>query len=211
MATDKKIIGKMGWVQLLGILLLLVVLPLGSWYYLQKGLDYRLETRAQLQPLGEVPGVLQLVNADGERTSAAEIADYLMVGYFFHPDTSGLVSTFRKLYDQYDEREDVYFTLLSRDTSAGMARSAWAFLESAEMTDLEQVYWGAGGATADLMDQLQLSDRSPGTAFFADSSVVKSIYDLRQSEAVKDLVRHITLNLHPLEEKDIIFEREKEK
>jgi hypothetical protein len=41
------------FIQISGLLLLLVILPLVSWYYLRRGYDYQLQARSELYDYGQ--------------------------------------------------------------------------------------------------------------------------------------------------------------
>lgn len=50
------------------VVLLIVVVPLGSWYYLQRGLDYRRDLMLQLKPKGVVDDVQSQQQLKGSTT-----------------------------------------------------------------------------------------------------------------------------------------------
>jgi hypothetical protein len=215
MASENKAAGKMKWIQLGGLFLLLVVLPIGSWYYLQRGLDYRLEARAELQPLADLPA-FELLNYDSQSIASDAFQDYLLIGHFYSgAPTEAYLQVLNKLYDQYDERKDVFFFNFTPDSIQAVSTEQ---LKNAGLRDSSQIYFVNGDRVSELLSAIkpplaergmELSDNS--LLFFSDSSVVKGYYDFSQAEELKKLVKHITLNLHPVEEKDIIFEREREK
>ncbi|MCG8332111.1 MAG: hypothetical protein MI974_30785 [Chitinophagales bacterium] len=215
MASNK---GKKNWVQIGGLLLMLVVFPLVSWYYLQTGLNYRLEARAEQQAIANVPNQ-NFSNYNGEEVALDRFKDYLLIGHFYsesHKDK--YLPLLTKLYHQFDERKDVYFVTFSADTSMSAVVNAKQMLSDSMLIDEEQVFFLNSTEVKALSSALKLpfEERNMSLVdnsllFFADSAVVKGFYDIKQEEDVKRLVKHITLNLHPLEEKDIIFERETEK
>lgn len=215
MASNK---GKRNWVQIGGLLLLLVVFPLVSWYYLQTGLNYRLEARAEQQAIANVPNQ-NFFNYNGEEVALDRFKDYLLIGHFYSEDNKDkYLPLLTKLYNQFDEREDVYFVTFSADTSMNAVVNAKQMLSDSMLIDEEQVFFLSSTEVKALSSTLKLpfEERNMSLVdnsllFFADSAVVKGFYDMKQEDDVKRLVKHITLNLHPLEEKDIIFERETEK
>jgi hypothetical protein len=218
MDSDKKVIGKMGWLQIAALLLLLVILPLGSWYYLQTGLDYRLQAREELKPIGELPA-FEFQNYDGRIISSQPYEDYLVVGHFFaDAPKQEYLDLLVQIHDQYDDRKDVYFMAFSGDTSAIALNKSEQLLRQDTLIDADQLFFLHGTGAEGIARQIKMPYSERGMSidnnsllFFADSSIVKGIYDIRLEEDVKKLIKHITLRLHPLEEKDIIFEREQEK
>lgn len=215
MASDNKVSGRTKWMQLGGLFLLLVVFPIGSWYYLQMGLDYRLEARAELQPLADLPA-FELLNYDSQAISSDAFKDYLVVGHFHTgAPKDAYLQVLAKLYDQYDERKDVFFLSFTPDSILAISAEQ---LKSSGLRDSSQVYFVNGDEVDAILSALSppLAERGMDLAnnsllFFSDSSVVKGYYDFNRTEELKKLVKHITLKLHPVEEKDIIFEREREK
>ena len=122
--------------------------------------------------------------------------------------------------EQFDERKDVYFLTFRAGTDiATMAESAQLLLDSG-VEDPEQFFFlhGEAAQVANLAEAMKLEGTVQSGSlvdnarlFFADSAMVRSTYDMNNAEDLKLLIKHITLNLHPVEEPDIIFERETEK
>lgn len=217
MASDKKVNKRNGVLQILGLLLLLVIFPLGSWYYLQIGLDYRLQAREELKPIAELPS-FELQNYDGRKINSQSYKDYLVVGHFFaNTPKQEYMDILAQIHDQYDDRKDVYFMTFSEDTSATALARSGDLLRQDTLIDQDQLFFLHGVGVDNIAKQIKMpfSEKEMSLAdnsllFFADSFTVKGIYDISLEEDVKKLIKHITLRLHPLEEKDIIFEREQE-
>jgi hypothetical protein len=218
MAEQQKGNRKRGIVQIAGLFLLLVALPLGSWYYLQTGLNYRLQAREELQPIADMPSI-NLANYDGQRFTKDTFQTRLLVGHFFsetHKDK--FLPLLARIYDQFDERKEVLFLSMSTDTSLDMKSRAASMLDDHMLVDKDQVYFTVDTKSRQLaenikmpFDQYGMSLENNSLLFFADSATVKYVYDFTRPEEVKMLIKHLTLNLHPDEEQDIIFERETEK
>jgi len=211
-------INKRGLLQVAGVLLLLVVLPLVSWYYLSTGLDYRLQAREELKPIAEIPD-MRLRNYDGQQVALSRFEDQVLIGHFFSgAQQERYLELLSKLHGQFGERKEVLFLNFSADTSLEMNSRAQQMMKDHMLVDQEQVFFLMNPGVQELAETLRLpvSERSMSLEnnsllFFADSMVVKQYYDFTQPEEVKKLIKHITLNLHPDEEEDIIFERETEK
>ncbi len=202
------------WVQIAGLFLFLVFLPLGSWYYLQTGLDYRLQARSELQDIAPLPE-FHLKNYNDTLVHSNRFADLLVVGYFYSPvHKAAYGDVLSRLKQQFDGRQDVCFVAFSEEPQ----RSAQSFLQEFEVSDTSQVFFleGRGEELVQLAEAAALPETNGGLGrnshlFFADSSMIRGYYDLLRPDDLKLLVKHITLNLHPLEEPDIIFQRETEK
>ena len=215
-----KIIGQMGLIQLGGVFLLLVVFPLVSWYYLRTGLDYRLQAMQELKDFGKIPE-FSLINYNDSLIANDRFAEGLVVGYFFsEPHEKRFAGSLAKLHEQFDERDDIFFLALAPDTTLATRRRMEQFAAANGLLDEEQNFYLQGtpteieGLARDCQvpfeeKGMSLSDNS--LLFFADSLMVRGFYDLREEESLKRLVKHITLNISPKRDKELLFEREVEK
>lgn len=215
-----KIIGQMGLIQLAGLFLLLVFFPLGSWYYLRTGLDYRLQAMQELQDYGRMPD-FTLPNYNDSIVSASQFAEGLVVGHFLSGPYEALYAgKLAKLHEQFDERDDIFFLALVADTSRAAGDELQQFVTGNGLGDEQQNFFLQG--TPQEMERLakacglpfeekgmSLSENS--LLFFADSLMVRGFYDMQKEEDLKRLVKHITLNIPPKKDKDLLFEREVEK
>ncbi|MCR9102589.1 MAG: hypothetical protein NXI25_21730 [bacterium] len=211
---------KMNLIQIGGLLLLLVVLPLGSWYYLQTGLNYRIQAINELEDIAPLAD-FELVNYNDSLIDAARFADQLVIGHFYTgAHQKAYFDLLQRMKEQFDERKDVYFLTFRAGTDiATRAESAQLLLDSG-VEDPEQFFFlhGEAAQVANLAEAMKLEGTVQSGSlvdnarlFFADSAMVRSTYDMNNAEDLKLLIKHITLNLHPVEEPDIIFERETEK
>lgn len=215
-----KITGQMGLLQLAGLFLLLVVFPLGSWYYLRTGLDYRLQAMQELKDYGRMPD-FTLVNINDSLVSSRRFAGGLAVGHFFSGNYEDLYAEkLAKLHEQFNERDDIFFLSFSADTSASARQRLLQFAAGNKLMDEEQCFYlamppGQAKAFADAcrlpFEEKGMSLANNSLLFFADSLMVRGFYDMREEESLKRLVKHITLNIPPKKDKELIFEREVEK
>lgn len=207
--------------QLLALLAMLVGFPLVSWYYLQTGLDYRLKKMNELENRGQLPD-FQYKNLSGELLNSQRLANYLVVGHFSNGTRSdALMSAFKRLHQQFDERNEVFFLHLCSDTTSTMANQLLQAAQNQQLQDTAQCYQvQLLPAQASLLAEavrLPFADYGmsvdQNTLFFlADSLQVKAYYDFTKEEELKRLVEHIALNL-PVQKsrQELIFKREKEK
>ncbi len=217
--AGKKIIGRMDIVQLVGLSLLLIALPLGSWYYLQTGLDYRLQAFQELQDIAPLPA-FEMENFDDSIVRFERFEDQLVVGHFFNErNEAAFAENLAKLHEQFDERSDIYF-LAFRNEGATSAAAARQLLKETGTLDEDQVFMPAAeeATLRRMAERIQLPLEENGASlmdnsllFFADSAMVRGFYDLQKPEDMRRLIKHITLNLHPTEEADIIYDPETEK
>lgn len=211
---------RMNIVQIGGLLLLLVVLPLGSWFYLQTGLDYRLQSIQELQEIARLPA-FELTNYNDSTVQSKRFEDYLLIGHFHNePQSQAYAELLVRLKAQFDDREDVFFSTFVVGNEAEQRAQSLQFLYDYELEDEAQVFMLhdsperisrlAEQAALPLQDHnMSLADNS--LLFFADSASIRGFYDFHNAEDLKRLIKHITLNLHQVKEPDLIFRREAEK
>jgi hypothetical protein len=202
--------------QTLALLLFLVILPLGSWYYLKRGADYRIE---MIQELGEYAQLSypNLVEQLGDDWPPEDWQTQVGV-WAFLPEDEKLQGQFghylAELTDQFEEkREQVRFFLIP--ASAGV--NAEGFLNRSELSNLTHVpvVLPAKDAQRLAMEEFQLPledigfERNPYIAL-TDSLTVKRYYDVREPQDMARLVEHIVF-LVPAEKQITEIKREPEK
>lgn len=222
MASNEKKRTRKGLIGAAALLLLLVVFPLVSWFYLQQGLDYRISALEQLKDHGKAPA-FELVNYKLDTLRRDDLEGNVVVTSFINLENDTLAALYgeklSKLHHQFDERPDLLFLqhLLGKDTSAERLN---AFEINYELTDESQVYFLIDGKPSvqqlaqegyslplegtDLMD-------NPYMALLDTMGTIRRYYDVRDEEEIKQLVAHIALILPQIKERDLVFRREIEK
>jgi len=197
------------------LLLVLVVLPLGSWYYLNNGLNYRLTTMGELKEFGKLSGLTYPTFA-GKNVQDADLQGKVTVANVINLQDEQLSNTFgnvlEKLHDQFDERQDVLFLIHVTDTSK---INMEVFATRYKLDDYAQCQFIPTDAA--MLQHLQpnyyISADSLQTHFtLVDTkSMVRKHYDVRDEAQVKRLVEHIALLLPLRKKEEITLKRELEK
>lgn len=199
-------------VQLIILAVLLIGLPLGSWYYLSSGLNYRLKAMEELQQFGELPNFGFATFSD-QVIAKNDIKGKIVVSNFIHLQDTVLSSHFGmnllKLHKQFDERTDVIFLVHVMDTTSGkINRVVNAFAEKYQLKDSLQCYF----VSSDLNSLRHLAFEGykmpPDTTmpYFAITDpdlVVRNHYDTKNPNEIKRLVEHIALLLPRKKERKI--------
>jgi len=182
-------------IQFLALGLIFIVLPAGSWYYLNQGYEYRMALLAELdQDLGSVPDFnLQnqhsksITNEDTEGKAA-------IINFLSLPATKEDQSLIQQLYrvqDQFDKRDDIIFlTFVEAESEAQIVdyfeglqvklnKDQWHFLKN---TPLE---------LGQMAERIALKKREQGVAIADQSGVIRYTYDFKDKEAIKKLILHI--------------------
>lgn len=197
------------------LLLLLVGLPIGSWYYLQSGLEYRQSLLADLKDYGKIPE-FTLQTVQGEPFTNQDIAGRMVVASFLDFKDETLLTQFgevlNKLHDQFDERNDVAFLMHLTDTTA-TNEAIEDFATTYALTDQWQCYFLRGADATSIAQQIYKTPQDTPFAYFAladTSNTVRRHYDVRQESEVKRLVEHIALILPQNNERRSVSNRDPE-
>ncbi|MEM9918940.1 MAG: hypothetical protein AAF990_12640 [Bacteroidota bacterium] len=107
----KKSLGKT--LQSLVLVASLILLPLGSWYYLQSGYTYHKQALAELKDYGELPA-FELRDQNGQSFTKDSLLGSIAISAFYNsddPQTDDLFGFIRRLHEQFDDRHGVLFLL----------------------------------------------------------------------------------------------------
>lgn len=104
--------GKKGWWQLAAAIFMLVVLPVGSWFYLQKGADFRRQQLSEMDSLGVVklPG---LTKWDGLEIPADSFFQQTIIIGKMVAGESEMIEQAKLLADQFGDRQDLWLIVFT--------------------------------------------------------------------------------------------------
>jgi len=100
-------------IQFLGLGVLLIVFPLGSWYYLSEGFQYQKDAYAELKDYGAVPS-FSLIGQNEKPFTLKEIENKIAVVGFFSRSgktTPQLMEQLSELHQQFKDRKDILFLM----------------------------------------------------------------------------------------------------
>ena len=197
------------------ILLLLVGLPLGSFYYLRTGFDYRAEMIYSQDDFGKMPDLRRLEPVRGQLPDSLR-GSMNVVGWLDPTKEAGTRvygQMLDSLYQQFENSPHLYFTtiILADDP----ARAASEFAERYNLPDTEMINFLRANSRefAETAEQFQLplgTYDSPGiqpvVALVDSSLTVVKHYDLARRDETVGLVQLISVII-PLPEKADIVER----
>lgn len=121
----------------LGVLMLVVILPAGSWYYLQTGLNYRKEALRKLEPKGDFN--LDLI-ANPENVKSKTVL------YQLKPDREVSI----KILEQYHNAETFLMTTRDDPKEANQHK-----LDSLSISNMEKVFPNAAFILVDTSNQIR--------------------------------------------------------
>lgn len=201
--------------------IMIVLLPLGSWYYLQSGVDYRKELINDLEDRGVYPVVSQRDWTGVRLDINKDLAKNILITVFFpeHKNNEAIaknkIEVISKLYEQFDERDDVKFICFSSVRMPETVRNAIATWTGDDPDQFKHIMISRGElnrmANQDFKLDLKVEDEN---SFFVLSDLdqqIKGAYDSNDSDRVKRLVEHIAFLLPIKRRKSVEMIRETEK
>lgn len=208
------------WVQIVGFLLFIVVIPLGSYYYLKKGYDYRKEAMKNMQNFGPLPE-MDFTTIDGRRVVADSLQGRMVIASAIslqHEDQAKQFGELMvKLYDQFEETNRLVLMAFGTDPRHDADGPLATFASEYNLNDKPLMYWipaDSSGMSA-VIDQLYFpAETAEGYPYFAlcDTSLtVQNHYDIKDDMAIREMVTHTAMFLPLKPRKRVMFKRETEK
>lgn len=194
-------------IQLAAIFLLLVVLPAGSWYYLQKGVNYRLETMGELKNHG--PFTLLPTDTSVVENETISVINFLSLD---EPSSAQQGELLAKLHDQFEKREDFRLvTFVDSLAASGLpAFKATYKLEEKNQCLFPSISKAEWTAFLGANSQLE-GDLSQYLILVDLDGNIRNFYHQQELMEVRKLVEHIAFLL-PIKKRDTAeLRRETEK
>lgn len=200
--------------QFVALFLMLIVLPAGSWYYLSKGMDYRLEAKSELGDFGKRPP-LPYTTLEGSLVSQTDLSDgVFIVAELDQPgqkNTLQVAQELGKIHTQFDARKDIFFLILAHPADSAALQK---LLKKHKLIDPGQVFTIQKDALDKPGFNFAQVDSEKSGAYIAITDTagqIRQYYDFRDGSRVKRLVEHITILMPVIEREQAILKREKEK
>jgi len=206
----------------LGLLLFLVVLPGGSWYYLQKGLAYQKELRKELTVYGTVPA-FQLKDVNGVLRDSSIFSEKISVVAFLTPEVltnPKSIEPLARLYDQFDKKDVSRMVVFGLSWPEDKMEGFRSLAEKYEMNEVDKCYFIADESVDNLMnngfkwptengvgDKLFSTTSSPqnknGYPHYILVNMNREIinyYDYSDADRIRTMVEHVAISI-PLEKR----------
>ena len=177
------------FIQISGLLLLLVVLPLVSWYYLSQGYDYQLKARSELKNYGKWSVLGSGLDTMGYTIVFAQLDENAA-------NDSKFNEILNRLVNQFGERPDFFIGLLDGDK----VESSLIINDSSKVIFFDLDKFNTDEVL--LRNKFYLADRT-GT--------LRNNYNINQVDEIKRMVEHIALILPQQPSSDIFYVPEEEK
>lgn len=186
------------WLSMVLIGLLLVVFPLGSFLYLKAGIDYRIESLSELEPLGSAESF-------GLQKSSQEVP--IVYALYMTPASAAdsVATTIRNIHEAFTHEPAVKFV--------GLGKSSFSIIDDApqsEQIELKPSYKEAFQkltASSPHCENVPLEHQG---ILVDREGMVRRCYDLHSGPDATRMVEHLTILVPPAPIQDMILEREKE-
>ncbi len=226
-------------IQFLGLILMLVVFPAGSWFYLQSGLDYQRGARAELRDYGQLKD-FQFTNQKGKTFNADELKGKISVVALVpetEPEQFNIINNVNKLNLQFQKRKEIQFLLhlFSKEKLDPIALKSFA--EKHDITDdfhckilngapeeIQTIFrtyykWPTKSNVEDLAETWQVdgsfpiekTNEYPYFVLLDTLGTIRNYYDARNGTAIKRLVEHLAIIMPKEKEEKAYLKRETEK
>ncbi len=207
--------------QILGLGLLLVVFPVGSWYFLNEGFTYQKQISEELkEKLGRLP-VFQLISSDERQIGNDELQGKVVVISFLSlnhaAQSQPYFNELYKIQNQFDKKEAILFLTFTKATSLAELKE---YVQSLNIRVNKQ--WVFLTEEETIMNQLMASISFPETEIrtFEENATVllldmdsniRHFYNIKNRPEISKLIAHIA-RLMPREGRGkAVVKREKEK
>ena len=191
---------KINWVSTAALLLLLLVLPLGSWFYLKKGFDYQLQARSELKDYGRLPS-FSFRTETGDTFSDRDVDDRTLVAGFLTTEQlrnhEDLRNHIFQLNSQFFDREEMLLLTFLRD-GEDLSPTQLAQLENElQLKNTEQWYLLSGSASEIQRVERAFAFPEGSNPQFAlvDSLTIRNYYDATDPARAGRLAEHLAIIL----------------
>jgi len=177
------------------VVVILFLLPAGSLFYLQSGLNYRTKIMAGLGDFGKI-GDFNLLNQNGTPVSPETLSGRVSVVNFLPGNTvadRAICERFGKLQQGFDETSGVVFlSFIATDSIPGLLQIA----KDLGINDHEQHFLlGASALEWQRLatDAFQMKNPGSQVALVDSNLTIRNYYDLNSNQEMGRLVEHIAL------------------
>ena len=217
--------------------LFLIVMPLGSWYFLNKGYNYYDKAIKELQDYGPMPD-FQLMSQTGKQLTKKDIEGKMAVVAFVRPEdteNAKMMEYLGLVHKQFDKRSDLVLLIHLQTNEAQSVEAMEAIAKRCGLTDDRQCFFLTGSSQT-MQNLLSKSYQVPDLNSKTEEQVKYSLreanasemdypylvltdigqhicnyYDANDKSSVNRMVEHIALKLPKDKEDDPELKREKEK
>src|SRR5690606_30463967 len=134
MTERKNLSGK---IQLAILVIFVIFMPLGSWYYLQSGHNYHKNLMSELKDYDKIPE-FELQTQSGETLNSTDLSGTITISNFFNATSASTPAVFNfahEILSQFKGRQDLNFLFFSLDPQTQTGSTMRAFIEKTNVND----------------------------------------------------------------------------
>jgi hypothetical protein len=190
-------------IQILIVLLILMIFPFLSWYYLRSGMDYRIEAIAELERMGnfEMEGTYDF--RDRYIDPSLFEGKFVIAGIvpLELKDQELFASRFKGLIEQFSSRDEVLYLNIIQNSphysNQELANTLYNAYPGTVFNHLVLTY--EPDAIENLSESWQIEDEEVSTAFndylflIDRQGVILQAYDFKDENRVARLVEHLSM------------------
>ncbi len=211
--------------QTFALMALLFVVPGVSWYYLQSGLNYQKDLRAELHNYKTLAD-FSIQTMDGKTITKADLEDKLILFSFFNSEqlSDDYVKTVNRLHEQFDNSGGLNFVFGELNTNI--------LSQDLPFPEADDCYYINSSASNRFIEQFGLpqivKDRTKGEAYqinpistpissydyfvLCDTiGIVKNYYAASDMTQIQRMIEHVAITLPREKEEDPVLRRDSEK
>lgn len=166
--------------------LILIILPAGSWLYLQKGLDYQKSTRADLGNFGKYE-VRGLFDVSDEVYSNWRFDDRLKLIFHWHDKAQQDIML--KLHEQFKKSNGLNIIALQDPSMPDViGAKVHVYQMSLDASEIQKITSAIGAPK-----EYQEEEHYPYFVLLDQNNEIKRFYDYRKEDEVKRLIEHVAI------------------
>lgn len=200
------------WIATL-LILVIFVLPLGSYWYLHSGLEYQKEALSELDSLGMLPA-FDYRDQAGSRVDTSHTQNRVMLASFFdlhNEQTEARIHNMKAIHNQFDNRKDVLFVSFY---TGSQEENPEALAERLGIRDVDQ--WKLihlpQEEYARMLQTFALTEETRQSISLVDiRGVIRRAYAVDENRSMGRLIEHTAMLIPARESRKAELRREKEK
>ena len=193
------------WRTIIMLSLMIIVAPAFSWYYLQKGADYRIASLKELkQNKGKADTTFSCAPINWGKLDADSLSGKIVIASIIKYNgqlADKQTLTAKKLHEQFGERADIYFISLLEGADSSQAFAYY----KAQNVRRNKTYFVVPGDAITKQNWIKTfkieqigdftTDECPFYAYIDLNGTIRSYYDVNDENRIKKMVEHIAMKV----------------
>lgn len=200
----------------LALFFFLIILPIGSYFYLLTGLNFYKENKAEYAIKGSIPEFSATTTSSNQPLTNKDLMGHTFILSFFDgkaKESEQLAEIMGLVQDQFKNREDIkHITFLSDSLNTANQQ----LIEKAQPIKNKWLFLNGNEQTSAMMKSKfkfnEVTDHySPEFVLVDDSLNVRGYYKVAEELQRNKLIVHLSMVMPRKKKEEVVFRREKEK